>query len=855
VSLPEPPDFETLRSGFADPPLETAPRIRWWWFGPSVNRPELDRELTAMAAAGLGGVEVAYVYPLPTATTEFGSATFLADLRFAAERAHELGLRFDLTLGSGWSFGGPHITPELAARQLNWERREIGPEPLEISELSLWPGDELIAAYVGAGSLQEAPDTYASLPVAGGGLRIEAGAGPRVVLLAYARLTGQNVKRAAAGAEGPVLDHYSRAATEAHLRRVGDPMLDAVPAELVGSVFCDSLEVYGADWTRQLPAEFAQRRGYELLPELYLLTVDGPDAVRFRADYCRTLAELYEENFIGVCQRWAAGRGVPFRIQSYGTPPGRVSSYRFADLFEGEGWGWRRIPPTRWASSAAHLYGRPAVSAEAWTWVHSPSFRATPLDLKGEAHEHLLNGINQLIGHGWPYSPAEASGLGWFFYAAGALDDRNPWWPAMPELARYLSRLCWLLQQGEPVADVAVYVPYEDLFATMGRAQGGSLDTWREASRRIPGEIPATIRTAGLDYDLIDDDALAVTAPERYQVVVVPIATRLPETTTRWLARVQATGGAVLAVDSAVDLPGVLEVTPEGLADALVASVQPDLQILPQWPEIGFVHRRCRDSEVYLVANTGPTTRALGLLPRTRLASCSQWDALSGQVVSAGPATERLELTLQPYEATVVVLTDEPVEPIAAETRTERLLLLSGPWQVGYGDQTPQPVELPHIWEDEPGRQHYSGPATYTTRIDLDSVDGRVWIDFGDCEMSGEGSAEHGLVGPSYRVAVRSPIGEVAQIWVNGTDCGLAWAPPYRVEIGHALHSGANAIEITVYNTAANALAADEHIAQLAAESETRYGRRFRMQELDKAMATVRSGLLGVPSLVQAMGQ
>ena len=112
-------------------------------------------------------------------------------------------------------------------------------------------------------------------------------------------------------------------------------------------------------------------------------------------------------------------------------------------------------------------------------------FPATPLDLKGEAHEHFLNGINQLIGHGWPYSPVDAPGLGWFFYAAGALDDRNPWWPAMPELARYLSRLCWLLQQGRPVADVALYVPNEDLFAIMGRAQGGSLDAWREAHRRM----------------------------------------------------------------------------------------------------------------------------------------------------------------------------------------------------------------------------------------------------------------------------------------------------------------------------------------------------------------------------------
>jgi hypothetical protein len=250
--------------------------MRWWWFGPSVTRQELERELVAMADAGLGGVEVAYVYPLATPTTEFGSDAFLADLRFAAERARELGLSFDLTLGSGWSFGGPHISTELAARQLHWEQREIGPVPLQVPVVSLWPGDDLVAAYIGAGSLQEQPESYEQLPIVDGQVIIEAGEGPRIVLLGYARRTGQNVKRAAVGAEGLVLDHYSAAATQAHLRAVGDLMLDAVPAGLVGSVFCDSLEVYGSDWTPSLPSEFARRRGYDPLPVLYLLTINGP---------------------------------------------------------------------------------------------------------------------------------------------------------------------------------------------------------------------------------------------------------------------------------------------------------------------------------------------------------------------------------------------------------------------------------------------------------------------------------------------------------------------------------------------------------------------------------------------------
>src|SRR5438874_2443129 len=82
-----------------------------------------------------------------------------------------------------------------------------------------------------AGSLQEPAASYEQVPIADGRLTIEAGTAPRTVLLGYARLTGQHVKRAAVGAEGPVLDHYSADATRAHLHAVGDRMLDAVPAE------------------------------------------------------------------------------------------------------------------------------------------------------------------------------------------------------------------------------------------------------------------------------------------------------------------------------------------------------------------------------------------------------------------------------------------------------------------------------------------------------------------------------------------------------------------------------------------------------------------------------------------------
>ena len=103
------------------------------------------------------------------------------------------------------------------------------PGSLEVRVVSPWPGDQLVAAHVGAGSNQEQPESYQTVPIINGMIKIPDGRGTRQVLVAYARRTGQNVKRAAVGSEGPVLDHYSAAATEAHLRWAGDRMLDAVP--------------------------------------------------------------------------------------------------------------------------------------------------------------------------------------------------------------------------------------------------------------------------------------------------------------------------------------------------------------------------------------------------------------------------------------------------------------------------------------------------------------------------------------------------------------------------------------------------------------------------------------------------
>ncbi|MFD2081261.1 alpha-L-rhamnosidase [Actinopolymorpha cephalotaxi] len=773
--------LEELRQGFADPPSDARPMLRWWWFGPAVEESSLDRQLETVAAAGFGGVEVAYVYPLGPATCDFGSPRFHEHLRHAGLRCQELGLRFDLTLGSGWSFGGPHVTPDLAARRLRWEVRELTPGP---SRVPVMPGDELVAAYVFPGSIHDRSGDYTLLDTED----VPSGTGPRTLLVATSRPTGQNVKRAAAGAEGPVLDHYSAAATEAHIRSVAAPLLDAVAPAPVGSVFCDSLEVYSSDWTPEVLAEFGKRRGYDALHLLPLLHFDIGDFRAFRADFLRTLSELYQENFVAVIGDWARGRGVPFRIQSYGVPPASVSSFRYADVAEGEGWGWTGLPQTRWASSAAHLYGRKIVSSEVWTWVHSPSFRATPLDLQAEAHEHFLCGVNQLVGHGLPYTPVDAPGLGWFFYAAGALDDRNPWWDdAAPELTAYLQRLCWLLRQGDPVADVQLRVPFEDVYP--------QLDLWKATAEKL-GDVVRRIRTGGWDFDLVDDEAIAQLGLES---VLTPAE-----------------------LDDPADLSGLPE--PDFVVDS---------------DAIGVTHRQLGDVDVYFVANTANTHQVTTFTPRTRRSSYELWDAKTGKVTLTGSGPT-VDLALDAYEATVIVAFDGPVPAHTSGAEVGRRPLTG----FTFGGE---PVELPHRWEDT--RAGHSGQGEYETQLHVDSVTGRrFFLDFGDPRPIRE---DRPRTLRSFRALVRPPVGEVVRVVVNGSDAGVVWSAPYRVELTHLLRAGENTLRLVVSNTAANALTEETEIHRLAADSEGRYGRRFAMQELDRAGDDLHSGLLTTPVLVE----
>src|ERR1700759_3106589 len=107
--------FEKLQEDFAHPPAGGKPMMRWWWLcGLADEKPEIRRELEQMKADGIGGVELAFVYPQVLdnpakglVNEPFLSGPMLDNVAYAASEGRRLGLRVDVTLGSGWPLGGP----------------------------------------------------------------------------------------------------------------------------------------------------------------------------------------------------------------------------------------------------------------------------------------------------------------------------------------------------------------------------------------------------------------------------------------------------------------------------------------------------------------------------------------------------------------------------------------------------------------------------------------------------------------------------------------------------------------------------------------------------------------------------
>lgn len=892
---PSPPG---LAEGFRNVPDGSRLRMYWRVFGPAWTHPEIDRQLEIAKSAGLGGVTAYFLYPVALddpargiVNQRFGSDEFLRTFAYAARKARSLGLRFSVNAGTGWPFGGPTVGPGDAARRLREVRAAEGEDPGPVLRLG---GDErLVAAFVGGTDMTEEARRGALRAPLAGELRAYID-GP----------AGMLVKRPANGGEGAALDHYSSGALTRWLKAAVEPLLDAAPG-LVESVGCDSLEVYHANWTADLPHEFARRRGYDLIPRLPGLFDDAEgSASGIRFDFWRTLAELTEERFTAVLGDWCRHHGVGLEMEPYGTPPDPMTAAERISVPTGEHYEWKGYAVQRYVASMAHIGGRTIVGAEAWTWAGLPNRLGDSLgDLKLVSDMTFLLGANDLTGVDFPYSPGSAGAPGWMPYYGPVMGPANPQWRFFPSLVGYLNRCQWLLRQGQPVRKVAVYLPVEDAFSAgpvdqmlLDFAVRDRLATGHPTSEfglanglRHHSDLLHGLIRAGYDYDGLDfwaverlggvkDGRLAV-GPAAYEAVVLPdlgsmdfaalsrihafcraggtavAVGRLPDRAAGWKGRERGPELRRLISEIFGESPvpgephpcgkgrGVLVAKAGEAAAALSRFVVPSVAMVPAPETVGFVHRRLEGREVFFFANVGPDPVRFAAEFPGPAGRFEAWDALTGTVRLAADRVSRIDIGLPPHGSIFLVRGGRTADaaPALSETGTP----FAAAFAAGISSSDSLPKGLERLDLDPRWDLTFEGPDA-PPPAELARL--TSWTELRNGRFfSGAGTYRgrfewKGAV-PGRGLLRFEEVREAAEVKLNGHPLGIVFSPPFAVAVGSALIEGTNELEITVVNLPLNRFLGlpDEEMGPLRA----RFGARFPAPEEKKVAGPAPSGLIG----------
>lgn len=600
---------DPLYDAFQQPPMSARPFVRWWWNGNKLSAKEIVRELDLMKAAGIGGVEINPIRfpnpddPLNVPALECLSRPWIEMLQVAVRAARERGMTADSIVGSGWPFGGRFLSREEQTHIMSLGTRRLsGPASVRIPEsdllaetdLKIYSKFESIDRQVAHLRLVPArldqfqPGTDVTGYFRDGALQVDVPEGEHVLYILVLQRGFQAVINGAPGADGPVLNHFDARATRKYLDRLSDA-LEPVMGRLGQSfraMFCDSLELEGANWCTDLPQEFRRRRGYEIgpyLPFVLFKTREMGNAVagkwgaemgdaaaaavaRVRYDFLTVLIELFGERFTRTFQDWCTEHGAKARVQAYGPGYHPLESSMQIDIPECETWmnplmdkpGQRasaRINNTcinKFVSSGARFAGKRLVSCEEVTNT-SMVFNATLASLKRCGDQSNLSGVTHSIFHGFNYSPREAAFPGWVRYGT-FFNERNPWWPHVRRWMDYKARLSSVFQSSDPRANVAILHPFADLWMKYG-LQRDPFPVVRFPPYQF--ELWEAVHQNGSGCDYVSEKLLAESKSDagrleikgrRYDALIVMEAKTVEPATARALDRFAEAGGRIVFI-------------------------------------------------------------------------------------------------------------------------------------------------------------------------------------------------------------------------------------------------------------------------------------------------------------------
>ena len=835
--------------------------LRWWWLGSAVNENDLRWNLQQYSRAGAGAVEITPIYGVQG--NDANNIPFLSDrymevLRFVMAEAQRDSIEVDMATGTGWPFGGPWVPlEESACRAVFVEKAFTGNSithldilPNEkdrknsvLQKVMLYGGDAVAidvtdCAHDGLFTWKASKEQQALLG--------DETSEKKIVAL-YIKYGIMRVKRAAPGGEGLVVDHFDRQAVANYLSHISDAF-ERTLTPYPHTFFNDSYEVADGDWTPRLLEEFQKRRGYRLeahFPELLHPANPLPMAEGARetvvADYRETLAELLLENFTEQWTAWAHSHGAITRNQAHGSPANLIDCYAAVDIPEIEGFGLsdfgikglRRDPGMtrkndsdlsmlKYASSAAHVTGKPFTSSETFTWL-TEHFRTSLSQMKPDLDLMFCSGVNHMFFHGACYTPKDDPWPGWKFYASVDMSPTNSIWRDAPFLMKYIERCQSFLQLGQPDNDFLVFLPVRDMWAERGALPVDG-DKWptgqsmhhdllmqfsiHNMAKRAPEFIKSVLKIDSVGYDcdyiserllqdvvLSADGHLVTKAGTRYKALIIPTGTTITPALATILKRLSP---LVVYGEDAAEM--ARHATPERLKTDL---------------GLHMIRRSNESDHHYFIANLSPNDVDASVPLAVAAGSATWFDPMTGDIRPADMTQGGLRIRLRSGESRILQTKQTlqtlpqplPVregsnysqgDNLQAERHTTPLPYREGQgvglqslsvegfegWTVSLGSESFRLDSL-QTWESlSDSAAVFMGTGTYTTTFRLSRKQARQhWlIDLGD-------------------------VRESARVYINGQFVGCAWAVPFILDCRNTLRKGKNELRIEVTNLPANRIA------------------------------------------------
>ena len=240
-------------------------------------------------------------------------------------------------------------------------------------------------------------------------------------------------------------------------------------------IVIDSWECYRQNWREGMEEIFNAENGYRLepwLPAVFGYVVGSPEKTwKFLLDWRRTIGGLVERNYYGRMAELARDHGMEIQFEAaFGDAlAGDILAYwKYADIPMCEFWhppadvgvGSMNFKPLRPCVSAAHLYGKKRVAAEAFTQVPL-EFRTTFRDLKANSNRAFARGVTYLVFHTYTHNPiigGKKPGSSFGNRIGTPFLREQTWWRFMPEFTEYIARITKHLESGKPVVDVLRYL-------------------------------------------------------------------------------------------------------------------------------------------------------------------------------------------------------------------------------------------------------------------------------------------------------------------------------------------------------------------------------------------------------------